>query len=95
MLDFLPHAYRMEVTSRWWDWLLRDFFAYMRTRANSSVIMPGTEQRVHIGDAWLGRAESAHLRAIRACEFEADNEDVSAGTTWQMVFGAMIPVSGA
>jgi hypothetical protein len=95
VIDFLPHAHRMFVANRWWDWLLRDFFEYTRTRADSFIAMPGTGQLVFVGDAWLSRAESAHLRAIRACGFEAENEDLSAGTTWQMVFGTMIPASAA
>lgn len=95
VVDFLPHATRTHLDYRWWDWLLRDFFWYMQTRANSFVVMPGTGKLVFVGDAWLSRAQSAYGRAVKACEFEKENEDLSAGTTWQMVFGTMIPASGA
>lgn len=75
VIDFLTQASEVQLQNHWWDWLLRDFFAYMRTRANGFIVMPGTGTYVLLGNAWLSRAETAHGRAIKACDYEADNED--------------------
>jgi len=93
VIEFLFTAREMHVRYQWWDWLLRDFFAYLGTRANGVITMPGTGKKIAIGDGWVSKAASAHGRAVRACELEKENEDLMAGSTWQMVFGTMIPVS--
>jgi len=95
VLEFLPRACAAQVRYQWWDWLMCDFFAYITTRANGFVTMPGTGEQVFLGDAWLSRAQSAVARAQKACDYEKDNEDYLAGSTWQMVFGALIPASAA
>ena len=74
----------------WFDWLVRDVFAHMKWRANGSFIMPMTGEVILLGDAWLSRAESAYDRAVKACEYEFDNNDQAAGEEWQKIFGTMI-----
>lgn len=91
VLEFLQVARETSVQNHWWDWLLRDLFAYMRTRANGLVTMPGTGKHIFLGEDWLSRAETAHTRAVKACTYEAENENFLAGSTWQLVFGGMIP----
>lgn len=74
----------------WYDWLIRDFFAYLISRANGGIIMPGTGQWVGLGDAWASKARSAHGVAVRACDQEHDNENVLAGLEWRAIFGSEI-----
>jgi len=75
----------------WHDWLTRDFFAWLLTKLNHYISVPGTGELINIGSAWQTRAEMAHTRAIKACEFERDNLMYSAGDEWQKVFGFQIP----
>lgn len=75
----------------WYDWMVRDFVAYLISRANSALYMPGTGERVALGRDWLGRAQSAHGHAVNACIYEDANCDTLAGDAWQNVFGGMIP----
>jgi len=96
VIEFLfQAAHDMDVRYQWWDWLLRDFFAFLCTRANGVITMPGTGRQIGIGSGWVTKAATAYNRAVRACEFEKENEDISAGAAWQMVFGTMIPASAA
>lgn len=75
----------------WFDWIIRDFFAYLYGRANSSVFVPGTWEVIFIGNAWQSRAESAYQRAAKACSYEQYNQVEEAGEEWQKIFGSQIP----
>jgi len=77
----------------WYDWMVRDFFAYLIRRANGNVIMPGTGESVALGDDWLSRAQTAHRSAVAACDHEHGNCEFLAGGAWQEIFGTFIPMS--
>lgn len=75
----------------WFDWITRDFFAYLYHRANSFVVVPGTLEKIYIGNAWQSRAASAYGRAVKACEHDQYNRVEAAGDEWQKIFGTQIP----
>lgn len=75
----------------WFDWLVRDVFEHLTECGNGSFQMPGTGELIHVGDAWLSRAQTAYLRAAKACDYERDNENYLAGQEWQKIFGTLIP----
>jgi len=77
----------------YFDWITRDFFAFLCRRANGYVVVPGTGEVMALGDAWLSRAQSAHQRATKACEYERDNLIETAGDEWQKIFGPNVPRS--
>jgi hypothetical protein len=78
----------------WFDWLVRDVFAHMVGRADGWFSMPGlVVEQVNLGSEWIGKAETAHRRAVKACEYERSNMDVLAGLEWQKIFGTTIPSS--
>lgn len=81
----------------YYDWMVRDFLAYMKLKATfDSVTVPGTGESIRWFYAdWKSKAESAHARAVKACEFGASEKpgsDVDAGMEWQKVFGDEIPL---
>jgi hypothetical protein len=76
----------------WFDWLVRDFFAYLIAQANSYVFVPGTSKPIFLGDGWLSRAQTAYGYAIEACANECDNFVYLAGGEWQKIFGGDIPL---
>jgi hypothetical protein len=76
----------------WYDWMLRDFLAYLIGRANGHFAMPGTSEIISLGSEWLSRAQTAYQQALSACINERDNYQALAGTDWQKVFGTAIPV---
>jgi hypothetical protein len=75
----------------WFDWISRDFFAYLYHRANSYVVAPGTLESIYLGNEWQSRAESAYWRAVKACEYEERNLVEAGGEEWQKIFGPQIP----
>lgn len=75
----------------WFDWLVRDVLAHLITRANGHFFMPVTGELIKLGDDWLSRAQAAHQRALKACDYEFDNQQQLAGEEWQKIFGTMIP----
>ncbi len=76
----------------WYDWMVRDFLAYLCGRANTYIYMPGTNEIVGLGSEWLSRAQTAHGRALKACEYEDGNYEILAGEQWQGIFGSAIPL---
>jgi len=75
----------------YFDWILRDFFNFLRLKAFSTVIVPGTYEIIYLGNDWLSRAETAYARALKACAFEASNQVAEAGEEWMKIFGADVP----
>jgi len=75
----------------WFDWITRDFFAYLYHRANTTLAVPGGVETIYLGDKWQSRAETAYWRAVKACDDETYNRVDSAGDEWQKIFGTEIP----
>jgi len=78
----------------WFDWLLRDAFSHLISRVNGTFRMPGCAgELIWLGDAWLSQAKAAHDRALKACTYEQEDNDVLAGIEWQKILGPMIPIT--
>jgi hypothetical protein len=81
----------------YYDWMVRDFLAFMKGKSIlDSVTVPGTGESISwfVAD-WKSKAESAHGRAVKACEFEASDKpgtDVESGMEWQKLFGDDMPL---
>ena len=43
----------------YFDWIIRDFFAFLYHRANGTAFVPGTFEPIYLGNSWQSRAESA------------------------------------
>jgi hypothetical protein len=89
--EFLSQSAWRQKNFFWFDWIARDFFAYLWNRANSFVTVPGAQERVWLGNHWQSRTESAWRRAVKACEYEERNQVAAAGEEWQKIFGTQIP----
>ena len=75
----------------WFDWIVRDVLAHMIARAGGGFFMPGgINEWIDLGDARKTKAEIAYHRALKACEFERENMNLSAGNEWQKIFGTVI-----
>ncbi|KVQ67884.1 hypothetical protein WT22_06220 [Burkholderia territorii] len=75
----------------YYDWISRDFFKWMITKANTYLLAPGTYDLLRLGEAWKSRAESALARAEKACIYEESNDMANAGDEWQKIYGTDIP----
>lgn len=75
----------------YFDWIVRDFFAFLYHRANGFVLVPGTYEVMTLGNDWQSKAESAYRRAAKACDCEYQNRVTDAGGEWQKIFGCDVP----
>lgn len=89
-IEFLRSWPNNTMNRYWYDWMVRDFFAYLMTRANTWLVMPADGEFIWLGDEWLGHALTAYANALQACEHEYANNDQLAGEAWQKIFGAAI-----
>jgi Second Messenger Oligonucleotide or Dinucleotide Synthetase domain len=89
-LEVWPYSFRDVF---WYDWMVRDFLAYLMRWPNYSLAMPGTQETVGLGSDWLSRAQTAYFHACKACDYEQDNLDSLAGQAWQKLFGVAAPVN--
>ena len=90
-IDFLNQWPHRDQSLFYYDWMCRDFFEWVITRANTHVFAPGTYEALWLGDSWRSRAETALIRARKACDFEKDGKEGEAGDEWQKIFGTDIP----
>lgn len=75
----------------WFDWLVRDALYHFTRRANGYFIMPVTGEVISLGDQWLSKAQTALVRACKACDCEYTSDEEAAGEEWQKIFGTVIP----
>lgn len=75
----------------YYDYMVRDFLAYLLGVQNTYVYAPGTGEAMNLGSAWASKAQTAYDRAKKACEYEAAQKSADAGDEWQKIFGTDIP----
>jgi hypothetical protein len=71
----------------WYDWMVRDFFAFLWHHKNGTAQIPGIQETIRLGDSWVSRCESAYSRALKACEYEYHDLGVLAEDEWKKIFG--------
>lgn len=71
----------------WYDWMVRDFFAFLWQHRNGTAHIPGIQETINLGDLWVPRCESAYSRAVKACEYEYKDLGVLAEDEWKKIFG--------
>ncbi|MFF4948531.1 nucleotidyltransferase [Streptomyces chattanoogensis] len=86
-VTFLSTWAHAKASTTYYDWMVRDFFAELVEKANFQHKIPGISDKKQYGDAWLSKAQSAHRRAVKACEYEAEGGQLDAVLEWQKIFG--------
>lgn len=82
-----PHKHQ-SLSLFWHDWMMRDFFGYFLQLGNGTATIPGTGEIIPLGDQWVSRCESAHERALKACDYEYQDQAADAAQEWQKIFGS-------
>lgn len=70
-----------------YDWMVRDFFFWLGHQDNRVLSIPGSDEALQAGDAWLPEARAAYVRAQHACRLERDNRNEAAVRRWHQIFG--------
>jgi Second Messenger Oligonucleotide or Dinucleotide Synthetase domain len=91
-VNFLGQWQYFDRTTVYYDWMVRDFFAYIKEKDWTSLHVPGTGESMILDNSWKSRAESAYDRAVKACDNDADGYPYLAGEEWQKIFGTAIPM---
>jgi SMODS domain-containing protein len=86
-VNFLASWAHYDRSFTYYDWMVRDFFQELVAKAGSRCKVPGIDEYCDYGSEWLSRAQTAHARAVKACEFESANEDYEAAVEWRKIFG--------
>jgi hypothetical protein len=86
--EFVKQWQHRDQTVYYYDWLIRDFFRFMLDYVNGWTRVPGTNEKINLGNAWVTRATSAYQRALKACDYEKADMPVSATEEWQKIFGS-------
>jgi Second Messenger Oligonucleotide or Dinucleotide Synthetase domain len=71
----------------WYDWMIRDFFAFLSNYANGWTRIVGTENIIQLGNEWQTKLETAYNRALKACAYEHSDQGLLAALEWQKIFG--------
>lgn len=79
--------YRNLATLLWHDWMIRDFFNYAHQFSVDGFVRPaGIQEWIPAGD-WKSKCFSAYGRAVKACQYEHDDQGNLAVDEWQEIFG--------
>jgi hypothetical protein len=71
----------------WYDWMIRDFFYFLSRHVSGWARPAGSDEQIQLGDCWASKCESAYSRALKACEFEVQDNEQAAAEEWQKIFG--------
>ena len=77
----------------YYDWMVRDFFEYLLRYVNGWVQPAGITERIQLGDGWQSKCQTAYARAVKACEYEHDDKDMTATMEWQKLFGSQFAIT--
>lgn len=86
--EFVKQWQFRDRTLFYYDWLVRDFFEFMLRYRCGWTRVPGTTEKIDLGDAWFSKCQSAYSRSLKACEYEHADCESLAADEWQKVFGS-------
>lgn len=85
---FVSQWQHRDQTIFYYDWMIRDFFAFMLSYVNGRVRPAGITEWIPLGDAWATKCRSAYNRALKACDYEFVDDGFEASSEWQKIFGS-------
>jgi Second Messenger Oligonucleotide or Dinucleotide Synthetase domain len=91
-IEFLDTWPRAGDQASFYDWMIRDFFAFLMTQLGRDLPVPGAEENLSLGHGWLMAARSAHGHAAKACDCENAGLNADAWWEWEKIFGERIPL---
>jgi hypothetical protein len=93
---FVDQWHNNDKTMLYYDWMVRDFFAYLLQYEDHGRTKPaGILEWIEMGDNWQTKARSAYDRAIKACEYEHADQWLAASWEWQKIFGLQFKTNWA
>ncbi len=93
---FVSQWKHRDQTLFYYDWLVRDFFQFLSPYVNGWTLVPGTNEKIYLGNSWASKCENAFKRAFKAEDYERQNDEQAASDEWRKIFGqqfAPLPLS--
>jgi hypothetical protein len=75
-------------TILYYDWMIRDFFAFMLYYVNGWARPAGIAEQIPLTDSWQSKCRTAYNGALKACDYERADDGLAASSEWQKIFGA-------
>ena len=72
----------------YYDWMVRDFFAFMLYYVNGWARPAGIAEQIPLRNGWESKCWTAYNRALKACDYERANDGFAASSEWQEIFGS-------
>lgn len=89
---FVEQWVHHDQTIFYYDWMIRDFFAFMLNYVNGSAKPAGNTEWIPLGDDWESKCRTAYARALKACDYERADDDFEASSEWQKIFGSQFQI---
>ena len=89
--EFMWSFAHSKSTSVYYDYMVRDFLLFLKGKRNATIFMPGINEDIQIGEDWFSKAETAYSRAVKACEYEAQQKEFDSAYEWKKIFGDDYP----
>lgn len=88
--DFLENWKHKDKSFTYYDWMVRDFLSYLKSRSESQEywLAPGSGHRVFREGKFEYKALLSYNIAVSAVDHEAAEQDYTATTEWQKIFGS-------
>jgi len=90
---FVSQWQHKDQTVFYYDWMIRDFFAFLFPYVNGWTRIVGTDEKIDLGDCWKTKLQTAYNRALKACEYERQDDGLQAVLEWQKIFGRQFSAS--
>lgn len=74
----------------YYDWMIRDFFAFMLNYVNGWARPAGITEQIPLGNCWESKCRTAYNHALKACDYERADGGLSASSEWQKIFGPQL-----
>jgi len=85
---FVSQWYWRYQTIFYYDWMIRDFFAFLWNYVNGHIRPAGITEWIPLGDCWATKCRTGYNRAVKACEYEHADKGFEASSEWQKIFGS-------
>jgi hypothetical protein len=89
--EFMWSFAHSKESSFYYDWMVRDFLLFLKGKRNATILMPGINENIQIGESWYPKVETAHSRAVKACEYESQKKEFDAAYEWKKIFSDDYP----
>jgi hypothetical protein len=86
--EFLTSWEYYNKTSVYHDWMIRDFFSFLKAKSGGLLMISDPLEFISLGSLWFSKAESAYERAKKACDYESEEQDALATLEWRKIFGS-------